>query len=288
MPFGRLRGKGNRGIVEMENVALVFAGGTGRRMSSASRPKQFLELHGKPIILYTLEAFEAHPQVDAIVVVCLADWIGFLEERIAQAGLEKVHAVVAGGRDGQASIRNGVRACVGRFAEDACILVHDGVRPLVDAATISRCIDGVHAHGSAVTVVPAIETIVRQEDGVVVEIVDRAICEMARAPQAFVLGELARAHERAVEDGLGSAFIDTAGLMAHYGCELHVVEGNPENIKITTPVDFYSFAGIVDGAAGAFDAGEGRVCGAAAGGGARGMAGAGGDRDAAGEGGGRV
>jgi D-ribitol-5-phosphate cytidylyltransferase len=278
------RGRGADGVFTVRNIALIFAGGTGRRMSSASRPKQFLELHGKPIIVYTLEVFEAHPQVDAVVVVCLADWIGFLEDRVARAGLKKVQAIVAGGCDGQASIRNGVRACAGRYPEDSCVLVHDGVRPLVDAATISRCIECVRAHGSAVTVVPAIETIVRQEGGVVTEIVDRASCEMARAPQAFLLGELARAHERAVEDGLGSAFIDTAGLMAHYGCELRVVEGNPENIKITTPVDFYSFAGIVDGAAGMFDAGEGRVFGAAGGNGAD----EGDAFGAAGEGGGRV
>ncbi len=247
----------------MKNVALIFAGGTGQRMSSAARPKQFLELHGKPIIVYTLEAFEAHPQVDAIVVVCLAGWTDFLAERVAAFDLKKVDAIVEGGENGQASIRNGVRACAGRYPEGSCVLVHDGVRPLVDAATISRCIDSVRAHGSAVTVVPAIETIVRQAGGVVAEIVDRESCQMARAPQAFVLGELAAAHERACAEGLGDAFIDTAGLMAHYGCELHVVEGNPENIKITTPVDFYSFAGLVDGAAGAFDADEG---GAGAGG----------------------
>ncbi len=243
----------------MKNVALIFAGGTGQRMSEATRPKQFLELHGKPIIVYTLEAFEAHPQVDAIVVVCLAGWTDFLAERVSAFGLGKVCAILAGGADGQASIRNGVRACAGRFPEDTCVLVHDGVRPLVDAATISRCIASVRAHDNAVTVVPAIETIVRQEDGVVTEIVDRESCEMARAPQAFWLGDLTAAHERACAEGLGSAFIDTAGLMAHYGHTLHVVEGNPENIKITTPIDFFSFAGLVDGAAGAFDAGEGEA-----------------------------
>ena len=244
----------------MKNVALIFAGGTGQRMSSTARPKQFLELHGKPIIVYTLEVFEAHPQVDAIVVVCLAGWTDFLAGRVAAFGLDKVCAIVAGGADGQASIRNGVRACAERYPDDTCVLVHDGVRPLVDAATISRCIASVRAHGSAVTVVPAVETIVRQEDGVVAEIVDRESCEMARAPQAFALGELVAAHERACAEGLGSAFIDTAGLMAHYGHTLHVVEGNPENIKITTPIDFFSFAGLVDGAAGAFDAGEGEAC----------------------------
>ncbi len=243
----------------MKNVALIFAGGTGQRMSEATRPKQFLELHGKPIIIYTLEAFETHPQIDAIVVVCLAGWIDFLAERVSAFGLDKVCAIVEGGENGQASIRNGVCACAECYPNDTCVLVHDGVRPLVDAATISRCIASVRAHGSAVTVVPAIETIVRQEDGVVTEIVDRESCEMARAPQAFLLGDLAAAHEWACAEGLGSAFIDTAGLMAHYGHTLHVVEGNPENIKITTPIDFFSFAGLVDGAAGAFDVGEGEA-----------------------------
>ena len=227
------------------NIAVVFAGGTGQRMNSKSKPKQFLMLHGRPIIIYTLERFEQHPDVDAIVVVCLRDWVDELKRYINKYGLTKIASIVPGGDSGQASIRNGVYEAARLFPSDSVVLVHDGVRPLVDSRTISDCIDCVEEHGSAVTVVPAIETIVQSTDGVIDNIIDRKRCQLARAPQCFRLGELREAHERALDEGL-TEFIDSASLMAHYGHKLYEVEGSPANIKITTPSDYYIMRAIMD------------------------------------------
>ena len=227
------------------NIALIFAGGTGQRMNTKTRPKQFLELHGKPIIVYTLEQFENHPQIDHIVVVCLESWIPFLEKLLVRFDITKVSSVVPGGASGQDSIRNGVMSAYEQFPADSVLLVHDGVRPLVDAATISACIEKTLECGNAITTVPAIETIVKESDSKVTDIVDRKECVMAKAPQCFRLGELKAAHDRARQDGLGD-FIDSASLMRHYGHSLFTVQGSPENIKITTPSDFYIFRALTD------------------------------------------
>ena len=141
------------------NIALIFAGGSGKRMNTKARPKQFLELHGKPIIIYTLEQFEMQPSVDGIVVVCLEGWISHLERMIRKFGMEKVKAIVPGGASGQESIFNGVKKIHELYPEDAVVLVHDGVRPLIDGDTIQAAIECTLEHGSAITTAPAIETI---------------------------------------------------------------------------------------------------------------------------------
>lgn len=214
-------------------------------MNTKTRPKQFLELHNKPIILYTIEVFDSHPDIDAIVVVCLEDWIPFLEKKLAHYDIEKVVAVVPGGMTGQESIRHGLNALAERVGEDAVVLVHDGVRPLISSETITECVRSVQERGSAITVTPAIETVVQEEDGRIVNVIDRQACRMAKAPQCFKLGELLAAHRRAEADGLDN-FIDSASMMRHYGHVLYAVEGSPENIKITTPSDFYIFRAFVD------------------------------------------
>lgn len=127
------------------NYALIFAGGTGQRMNTKTRPKQFLELYGKPIILYTIEAFENHPAIDGIVVVCLKDWIPFLKKKIAHYDIAKVIDVVPGGVTGQESIRNGLAALGAAVGRDHAVFVHDGVRPLVSDETITRCAESVAA-----------------------------------------------------------------------------------------------------------------------------------------------
>ena len=218
------------------NYALIFAGGTGQRMNTKTRPKQFLELHGKPIILYTIEAFENHPAIDGIVVVCLEEWIPFLRKKIEHYDIAKVIDVVPGGATGQESIRNGLEVLRKIAGREHTVFVHDGVRPLVSDETIANCAASVVAHGNAVSVTPAIETIVQEEGGTVTNIIDRAACRMAKAPQCFNIGELIDAHDRARADGEGG-FIDSASLMRHYGHVLHTVETGPENIKITTPED---------------------------------------------------
>ena len=138
------------------NAALIFAGGTGTRMNIKTMPKQFLPLHGKPIILYTLEQFEYHPDIDVIVVVCIASWIDHLKLLLKKNNFTKVHWVVPGGSSGQESICNGLKALHEHCPEDTIVLVHDGVRPLVNAQVITDNIACVQAHGNAITTSSAI------------------------------------------------------------------------------------------------------------------------------------
>lgn len=228
------------------NIALIFAGGTGQRMNTRTKPKQFLELHGKPILVYTLEQFQKHDEIDAIILVMLESWIDYSRTLIEQYHLTKVTAVVPGGSTGQESIYNGVKTASELFPMEIIILIHDGVRPLVDGETISRNIACVKQNGSAITVSPAIETtVVKNEQGMVGDIIERSRCQLAKAPQSFLLHDLWNAHCKAIDDG-NLNFIDSACLMRHYGYPLYTIEGSPENIKITTPSDFYIFRALED------------------------------------------
>lgn len=229
----------------MMNIAVIFAGGTGKRMNTKSKPKQFLELHSKPILVYTLEVFNNHPEIDGIVLVILKEWIQYCEELIDKFRLNKVKAVIAGGESALQSQRNGLNKAAELFGNDTIVLIHDGVRPLVDEETISRNIESVKEHGTGITVTPAIETItVKTETGEIGQIIERSKVEMARAPQSFYLKDIREAHVKAEAEGRD--FIDSASMMQHYGHALYTVEGSPENIKITTPNDFYTFRALVD------------------------------------------
>lgn len=227
------------------NIAVIFAGGTGQRMNTKTTPKQFLKLHGKEIIIHTIDCFENHPDIDKIVVVCLEAWIPRLQRMIKNNSISKVASIVPGGSTGQASIRNGVFEASRIASEDSIVLIHDGVRPLIDEETISACIESVRLYGSAITCVPATETIVQERDGFICSMIERQACRLARAPQCFYLKDIKLAHERAMSENRDD-FIDSAYLMAHYGHRLHVVEGKSENIKITTPPDYYIFRAISD------------------------------------------
>lgn len=228
------------------NVAIIFAGGTGQRMNSGTKPKQFLELHGKPIIVYTLEHFEQHELIDAIIVVCVEGWIDYLRSLLDRFRITKVAAVVPGGSTGLLSRYNGVRKASELYPADTICLMHDGVRPMIDHNIITKNIQSVQAHGSGVTVAPAIETVAIGAEGMKVgEIVDRSKCQMAKAPQSFYLGELMSAHQQAIDSGVEDC-IDTAYLMQQSGREIFAVEGSSDNIKITTPTDFYTFRALMD------------------------------------------
>lgn len=227
------------------NIAVVFAGGTGQRMNSRTTPKQFLELHGKPIIIYTLEHFQKHQQIDGIVLVCLENWIGFCTDLINKYKITKVAAVVPGGMSGQESIYHGLRRAAEIYSDKSIVLIHDGVRPLINSKIISDDIECAEKYGTAVTVSMATETIAYNNgDGVIEDIVDRSKCMIARAPQCFILRDVLAAEERAIKEGM--SFVDTASLMKHYGHELHTVTGPVENIKITTPEDYFILRAILD------------------------------------------
>ena len=227
--------------------ALIFAGGVGRRMGSSPRPKQFLELGGRPIIDYTISHFAEHPQITGIVVVCLESWIGYLEDILAKRHYELPIDVVPGGATGQESIFKGLSHLHDLHPEDrdAIVLIHDGVRPLIDEQTISACIASVEQRGCTATVSPAVETIVVQDEGVVSQVIPRLEVGLARAPQGFRLEELYEAHLKSQELGLDE-FIDSVSMMAHFGKQIYTVEGPSENIKVTTPLDYYAFKGYMD------------------------------------------
>lgn len=227
------------------NIAVIFAGGTGQRMNDKSKPKQFLELYGKPILVYTLERFQYHIEVDGIILVCISEWIEYAKTLIEKYQLDKVMAVVEGGKTGQESIYNGLKKAMEIYPEDSIVLIHDGVRPLIEKNVISRAIDCVKKNGSAITVSPAIETIITIEQLQVNQIIDRKVCQLARAPQCFVLKNIFSMHVRAIEEGI-SDFIDSVAMMQHYGFSIHTIEGNVDNIKITTPMDFHIFRALVD------------------------------------------
>ena len=228
------------------NIAAIFAGGSGVRMHTKSRPKQFLELNGKPIIIYTLELFDNHPQVDAIVVACIDSWIPFLKKMIRKFEITKVVEIVPGGETGQDSIYNALQAAE-RAADgkDATVMIHDGVRPLITEQTITDNINTVEEFGSCITCVPATETfVVSQADGSL-EIPSRANSLIARAPQSFHLSDIITAHRRAISEGMHD-FIDSCTMMSHYGYTLKTIIGPMENIKITTPTDFFIFRAMVE------------------------------------------
>lgn len=231
------------------NIAIVFAGGSGSRMNTKSRPKQFLDLNGKPIIIYTIELFDNHPEVDAIVVVCLESWIPFLNKMLRKFEISKVIAVIAGGQTGQDSIFRGLCEAE-NFAEKSedcnpVVLIHDGVRPLITEETITLNIKKVKECGSCVTVVPAIETVIVDMHDGTLDIPKRSDCMMARAPQSFYLKDIIAAHRKSREDGQYD-FIDSCSLMSHYGYKLGLVEGPMENIKITTPTDYFVLRAMVE------------------------------------------
>ncbi|RHJ61601.1 2-C-methyl-D-erythritol 4-phosphate cytidylyltransferase [Ligilactobacillus salivarius] len=229
------------------NIAVVFAGGVGKRMHTKDIPKQFLKLHNKPIIIHTLELFENHPEIDAIVVSCVSDWVGYLNDLVNKYNLKKVRKIVPGGKTGQESIYNGLKAAeeVGNRDKDI-VLIHDGVRPLINKKTISDNIASVLVHGSAITCVKAKETIVEvDENEGIVDIPDRAQARLARAPQSFYLNDILNAHERAISENRFD-FIDSCSMLTHYGKKLYLIDGPQENIKITTPDDFYTTRALLD------------------------------------------
>ena len=229
------------------NIAVIFAGGIGSRMKSKSKPKQFLLMHGKPIIIHTLEIFEAHDEIDAIVVSCVEEWIPYLVELIQKYNIKKVKKIVHGGETGQLSIYNGLCAAEEvAGGQKSIVLIHDGVRPLINSKTISDNINSVKKNNSAITCVKVKETVmVVNDDDSIDYIPDRSHSRLARAPQSFWLDDIIGAHRKALEENKTN-FIDSCTMMQYYGKKMFLIDGPEENIKITTPDDFYIMRAMLD------------------------------------------
>ena len=226
-------------------AALIFAGGTGRRMNTYSKPKQFLELHGKPIIIYTLEHFEYHDEIETITVVCLTDWIAELKGLLRRFGITKVDRILPGGETGHDSIYYGLAALGETTEDDEIVLIHDGVRPFINEKLISRNIEAVKLYGSAITVEEARESIVRCLDGEnVFEVPPRNQMYTAKAPQSFRFGMILKLYERARKEGVQT--IDSSHLCSLYHVPMHVVKSTKNNLKITEPADFYIYRALYE------------------------------------------
>lgn len=233
------------GEISMKTHALIFAGGTGQRMSTRVVPKQFLELHGKPVIIYTLEHFEEHIGVDDIVIVCLEKWIKELKALLSRYEIKKVLRVVPGGSSGTESIYNGLEAFAKVCGPDDIVLIHDGVRPLINEDLITKNIEAARQYGTAITVEAVSESVVRlDKDMRIVSVPPRSEMYVAKAPQTFRFSLIWDLYQRVHSERRGT--IDSAHLCSLYGVEMHTIKSSPNNIKITAPQDFYIFRALYE------------------------------------------
>ncbi|MCL7713178.1 2-C-methyl-D-erythritol 4-phosphate cytidylyltransferase [Stenotrophomonas mori] len=221
---------------ETPAVAIVLASGAGERFRSET-PKQFLKLAGRRVLEHTLQAFEQHPRIGEVVLVVTPAYRDLAMELVRQAGFRKVVKVVNGGSSRQESSASGVAAVV----DDATrVLVHDAVRPLLDAATIDRCLDALQAFDAVDTGIPSPDTVIRVDaQGCIAEIPERGMLRLGQTPQGFRAGLLRRAHALAAAEP-ALKVTDDCGLILHYRlAAVKVVEGDVSNIKITYPSDIY-------------------------------------------------
>lgn len=226
------------------NIALIIAGGSGQRMKQEI-PKQFLNINDKPVIIYTLEAFQRHPDIDEIGVVCIDGWHDILRAYARQYKIDKLTWIVPGGKNGQDSIRNGVIEAEKRYGSDDILLIHDAIRPLVSHEIISDCIVQSRKYGSAITVTPCNTAVLRKTtDSSSTEVVPRDQLAMTQTPQAFPIGKLADIHRRALEKGITNS-VASCTLMIEMGEEVHFSIGSETNIKLTTPDDLKIFKALL-------------------------------------------
>ena len=226
------------------NVAIVIAGGVGRRMGQEI-PKQFISVENKPVIVYTLEAFQKHPQVDAIEVVCLEGWESVLEAYARQYRIDKLKWIVKGGASGQESIRNGVYGLEGILQDNDVCIIHDGVRPMLDTDVITDVIRVCNDKGNAVTSMPYNEQIFLVDEAdpeTTTQYIPRETIRRVSTPQAYPFGLLDEKYHEAFERGVGidgSNYVNT--MMVQLGVTLHFAAGSDRNIKLTTPENLEFF-----------------------------------------------
>lgn len=226
------------------NIALIIAGGSGQRMQQEI-PKQFLNVNDKPVIVYTLEVFQTHPDIDRIGVVCLDGWHDILRAYARQYHIDKLDWIVSGGENGQGSIRNGVFEAERRYDGEDIILVHDAIRPMVSHEIISDCIVQCRQYGSAVVVTPCNTVVLRRGDGESSsEIVPRDQLAITQTPQAFPIQKLAAAHRTALERGITNS-IASCTMMIELGETVHFSIGAETNIKLTTQDDLKIFKALL-------------------------------------------
>ena len=228
----------------MANVALLIAGGSGNRMGQ-SIPKQFLTVNERPVIVYTLEAFQKHPEIDAIGVVCISGWETVLQAYANQFNITKLKYIIPGGKNGQDSIRKGVYELEKHFAADDIVLIHDAIRPMVSADIISDCIRVTREKGNAITVIPCAEAMLETEDGMSSSgSYPRDRLKRTQTPQGFHIGEICNLHRRALEAGITNS-VASCTLMIEMNENVYFSIGSEKNIKLTTVEDIDIFKALL-------------------------------------------
>lgn len=230
------------------NIALIIAGGSGSRMGQ-DIPKQFINVYDKPILIYTLEGFQRHPMIDAIEVVCLDGWHDVLWAYAHQFNIDKLKWVVKGGNTGQESIRNGVYNLEGKVSDDDIVIIHDGIRPLVDDTVLTDVIQKAKKFGNGVTSLPYNEQIfvVNEDDETTTnKFIPRETLRRVSTPQAYKFNLLDSKYHEAFEKEIGiygSHYTNT--MMVELGVTLHFAAGSDKNIKLTTKDDLEMFKGYL-------------------------------------------
>jgi 2-C-methyl-D-erythritol 4-phosphate cytidylyltransferase len=228
----------------MKNVGLIIAGGSGNRMHQ-DIPKQFLTVNERPVIIYTMEAFEKHPEIDAIAVVCIQGWEQVLQAYAKQFNITKLRHVIPGGKNGQDSIRNGVFELRKHFDDEDIVLIHDAIRPMVSAEIISDNIRVAREYGNAITVIPCAEAMLQTEDGIASSgSYPRDRLKRTQTPQAFHIGDICDLHRRALEAGITNS-VASCTLKIEMGEQVYFSMGSEKNIKLTTVEDIDIFKALL-------------------------------------------
>ena len=228
------------------NIAILTAGGIGSR-THQDLPKQFITVDNKPIIIYTLEAFQQHPNIDEIYVACLEGWNLVLEAYAKQFNITKLKKIVIGGTTGQGSIYNALKAIREDHTEDdIVVLIHDGNRPMVSQDIITDNIVKQSIYGSAVTVIPTAEVVFVSKDGESSnEALNREELWRTQTPHAYRFDELWNVHCQALKDGVTNTAA-SCSLMQKYGYTKYFSKGSEKNIKITTVEDIEIFKALLN------------------------------------------
>ena len=224
------------------NTAIIIAAGRGSRMGQ-DIPKQFINVYDKPVLVYTLQGFQQHPQIDSILVVCIDGWHDVVKAYARQFGIDKLKWVVSGGETGQESIRNGVFALEGVCAPDDIVVIHDGIRPLVDETVLTDVIVKCEQFGNAVSSMPYNEQIFIIDDEIsTVKYIPRETLRRVSTPQAYRYEKLLWAYKKAFSEGIGisgSSYTNT--MMVELGERLFFAAGSDKNIKLTSKDDLELF-----------------------------------------------
>lgn len=230
------------------NYAVIIAGGSGNRMGQ-DIPKQFINVYDKPVLIYTLEGFQRHPMIDAIEVVCIEGWESIVQAYANQFNITKLRWIVKGGSSAQESIRNGVFNLEGKLSPDDTVIIHDGIRPVIDDSVLTDVIEVAHQYGNAVTSLPYNEQIfvVSADDtNTTTQFIPRETLRRVSTPQAYTFGLLDEKYHEAFEKGIGiygSHYANT--MMVELGVRLHFAKGSDKNIKLTTKDDLEIFKGYL-------------------------------------------